>query len=78
MQVQAYINSGIIEDYCLGLLGPKEREEVAQFALQHEEIRIAIEECEYALKRFVEDSSDNTQEASLKKEKLLKLLKIKK
>ncbi len=75
MHIQEYISSGIIEDYCLGLLEPKAREEVAEYALRYEAVRIAIESCEYALKRFVEDTGGKFTESPEQKENLFKLLK---
>lgn len=75
MNVQAYINSGIIEDYCLGVLSPEERRSVAQNALLYEEIQAAIEENELALKRYVEDTSVNKETKPMEKELLLRLLK---
>ncbi len=75
MNVEEYINSGIIEDYCLGVLNPEERQSVAQNALRYPAIQTAIEENELALKRFVEDSSVNNQTNPIGKELLLRLLK---
>ncbi len=75
MNVQEYINSGIIEDYCLGVLSPEERQSVAQNALLYAEIQTAIEENELALKRYVEDTSLDKQANPMEKELLLKLLK---
>jgi anti-sigma-K factor RskA len=75
MNVQAYINSGIIEDYCLGVLSPEEQRSVAQNALLYEDIQAAIEENELALKQYVEDSSITKPTKPMEKELLLKLLK---
>jgi hypothetical protein len=54
MDTEEYIKSGIIEDYCLGLLGPYEMEQVAQNAMRYKEIKIAIEAYENALKKYAE------------------------
>jgi hypothetical protein len=75
MNVQAYINSGIIEDYCLGVLSPEERRSVAQNALLYDVIQAAIEENELVLKQYVEDISTNKTTKPMEKELLLKLLK---
>jgi anti-sigma-K factor RskA len=75
MNIQEYINSGIIEDYCLGVLSPEERQAVAQNAMLYPEIQTAIEENELALKRYVEDTSVDKQTNPMEKELLLKLLK---
>jgi hypothetical protein len=75
MDVQAYLNSGVIEDYCLGLLEPERREEVAQYALKYTQIKDAIAAYEYALKRFVEDTGTPFNSSSAIKEELLNVLK---
>lgn len=75
MNVQDYINSGIIEDYCLGVLSPEEMRSVAQNALLYEAIQTAIEENELALKRYIEENSVNKQIKPMEKELLLNLLK---
>jgi hypothetical protein len=58
----------------LGVLSPDERRAVAQNALLYEEIQMAIEENEDALKRYVEDSSVSKPENFIEKELLLRLL----
>jgi anti-sigma-K factor RskA len=75
MNIEEYINSGVIEDYCLGVLNPEEQQSVAQNAVRYAEIRTAIEENEDALKRFVEDSSISNQTNPIEKELLLRILK---
>jgi anti-sigma-K factor RskA len=75
MNIAEYINSGVIEDYCLGVLNPEERQSVAQNAVRHAEAQTAIEENELALKRYVEDSSAPKQTNPIEKELLLRLLK---
>lgn len=64
MDIQGYIDSGIIEEYCLGLLNHTERAAVARNAAIHEEIRSAINEYEQVLKRYAEDwpMRDNEEE----------------
>ena len=52
MNVQEYINSGIIEDYCLGVLTPEEMKEVAHQAMIHDDIKFEIEAYESALKEY--------------------------
>lgn len=52
MKVMEYIESGIIEDYCLGLLKPAEMQAVANNAEEHEEIRKAIATYEDALVKY--------------------------
>jgi hypothetical protein len=75
MNVQAYINSGVIEDYCLDVLSPEERRSVAHNASLYPEIQTAIEKNELALKRYVEDTSVSKQANFMEKELLLRLLK---
>ena len=55
MNIREYKNSGIIEDYCLGLLGPAEMSAVAKNAMYYKEIKTAIEEFEMALKKYAEE-----------------------
>lgn len=53
MNVQGYIQSGILQDYCLGLLGPEEMRQVEQQAAAHPEIRADLEACRQALEHYV-------------------------
>ena len=66
MNVQEYINSGIIEDYCLGALTPEEMKGVAQQAALYHEIKNEIDEYESALKdyaaEFVLNKKENIKE----------------
>jgi anti-sigma-K factor RskA len=52
MDLEKYLSSGIIEDYCLGVLSPEEAQEVAQNAKQFSEIEEAISEIEEVLKKY--------------------------
>jgi hypothetical protein len=61
MNTEEYIKSGVIEDYCLGLLKPYEMEEVAQNALHYKEIKAAIEAYETALKKYAEGWAVNDE-----------------
>lgn len=54
MDINAYINSGIIESYVLGLLDAKESGEVEQLALQYPEIRNEINEVQQSLQSYAE------------------------
>ena len=54
MNIEEYMNSGIIEDYCLGILGVEQMLAVAQNAAVYAEIRMEIEEYELVLKRYAE------------------------
>jgi anti-sigma-K factor RskA len=49
MNIQAYIESGIIESYVLGMADDQERAELKQLSQQHPEIRAAIEAFESSL-----------------------------
>ena len=53
MDLEKYLSSGVIEDYCLGVLSPEEAQEVAQNAEQFPEIKEAIREVEGILKKYV-------------------------
>jgi anti-sigma-K factor RskA len=52
MDLEKYLCSGVIEDYCLGVLSPEETQEVAQNAKQFPEIEEAIREVEEVLKKY--------------------------
>lgn len=53
MNEQGYIQSGIIQDYCLGLLGPEEMLLVEQQAAAYPAIRAELEACRQALEQYV-------------------------
>jgi hypothetical protein len=61
MDTEEYIKSGVIEDYCLGLLDPYEMEQVAQNALHYKEVKAAIEAYETALKKYAEGWAVNDE-----------------
>ena len=52
MSLKDYIHSGMIEDYCLGLLTPEEMEDVAKQANINPEIKERISEYQLALKQY--------------------------
>jgi hypothetical protein len=55
MDLEKYLSSGVIEDYCLGVLSPEETQVVAQNAKQFPEIEEAIREVEEVLKKYTTD-----------------------
>jgi anti-sigma-K factor RskA len=55
MDLEKYLSSGVIEDYCLGVLSPEETQEVAKNAEQFPEIEEAIREVEEVLKKYTTD-----------------------
>ena len=52
MDIQAYINSGVLELYVLDRLSPDERRQVETYAEQYPEVRQEIEEIEVALEEY--------------------------
>lgn len=54
MNIKEYLELGVIEDYCLGVLTPEQMLEVSQSAAKYEEIRVAIETYERVLKAYAE------------------------
>jgi hypothetical protein len=52
MDLEKYLSSGVIEDYCLGVLSPEKAQEVAKNATQFPEIEQAIAEVEEILKKY--------------------------
>jgi negative regulator of sigma E activity len=61
MNIHEYINSGIIEDYCLGVLSPEEMRQVALNGMKYKQIKTAIEEYELALRLYAEDRAMDTE-----------------
>jgi quercetin dioxygenase-like cupin family protein len=52
MQIQEYINSGLLEQYCLGLLTKSEQEAVVGMCTIYPEIKAELVEIELALERI--------------------------
>ncbi|MBC7398688.1 MAG: cupin domain-containing protein [Mucilaginibacter sp.] len=52
MQVNGYINSGILEQYCLGLLTKSEQEAVLAMSTVYPEVKADLAEIELALERL--------------------------
>lgn len=59
MDLEKYLSSGVIEDYCLGVLSPEETQEVAQNAKQFPEIEEAIRIIEEVLKKYATSLDNN-------------------
>lgn len=59
MDLEKYLSSGVIEDYCLGVLSPEETQEVAQNAKQFPEIEEAIIIIEEVLKKYATSLDNN-------------------
>ena len=66
MSLKDYIDSGMIEDYCLGLLTPDEMEDVAKHAKIHPEIKERINEYQLALKQYAAELSPYTGKSQKK------------
>lgn len=75
MNVKEYIRSGIIEDYCLGILNPIEMRAVARHAERYPEVKDAIDESESVLKRYAEDLDKNKNMDTRSEEILFRLLR---
>jgi mannose-6-phosphate isomerase-like protein (cupin superfamily) len=65
MQIQEYINSGILEQYCLGLLAKSEEEAVLAICTVYPEIKAELNEVELVLERIAAINT-LTPKASLK------------
>jgi mannose-6-phosphate isomerase-like protein (cupin superfamily) len=61
--MQEYINSGILEQYCLGLLTPGEREAVLVMSAKHPEIKKDLAEIELAMERLARANAVTPNEA---------------
>lgn len=75
MNLKEYLDSGIIEDYCLGVLNPIEMRAVARNAQRHQEIKDAIDLYEDVLKRYTENLDVDNIMGKKNEEILSKLLK---
>ena len=75
MNVIEYINSGMIEDYCLRVLKPFEMQEVVLIAERYQEIKEAIAISENVLKKYAEDLDPNKEMDVKSEEILFRLLK---
>lgn len=62
MSLKDYIHSGMIEDYCLGILTPDEMEDVAKQANINPEIKERIDEYQSALKHYAGELSPENAE----------------
>ncbi|MDB5001897.1 MAG: hypothetical protein JWQ34_122 [Mucilaginibacter sp.] len=67
MQIQEYINSGILEQYCLGLLTPSEQEAVLAMSALYPEVKKDLEEIELAMQRLALNNAI-TPKAELKQQ----------
>lgn len=57
MDVQAYITSGVLEDYCLGLLSDDESEKVEEIASKYPEVHKEILAFQNSLEQYAESIS---------------------
>ena len=53
INIEKYLDSGIIENYCLGLASPEEVQQLEAYCTEYEEIRTALEEAQEALENYV-------------------------
>jgi mannose-6-phosphate isomerase-like protein (cupin superfamily) len=72
MDLKEYISSGIIEDYCLGLLNREESNNVLMQSKLHPEIKQVIDEFMNSLEEYAIDSNIALPETT--KQKVLQLL----
>ncbi|HLK29536.1 MAG TPA: cupin domain-containing protein [Puia sp.] len=69
MDIKAYIESGIIQDYCLGILSSSENAEVEKNASLHTEVKNEIEAYQKALEKYSMSFAQNVP-ANLKSKTL--------
>jgi anti-sigma-K factor RskA len=74
MDLKEYLSSGIIEDYCLGVLNPDDMRNVARNAERYKEVKDTIENYESVLKEYAENLDVDNEMGMKKEEILLKLL----
>ena len=58
MNIELYIQSGIVESYVLGLATPTEREEFDQLVPHYPELKVALSDFEYQLELFAIDNEE--------------------
>jgi hypothetical protein len=56
VNIELYIQSGIVESYALGLATPFEREEFEQLVPHYPELKVALSDFEYQLELFALDN----------------------
>jgi mannose-6-phosphate isomerase-like protein (cupin superfamily) len=52
MDIAAYLESGVLEEYCLGLLSDEDAAFVAALSLQHPEVKRELDNIEMGIERF--------------------------
>src|SRR4051812_11983159 len=63
MNLQDYINSGILEQYCLGLLDSSEANQVASYCLKYPELRDELNSIEQVFEKMsIESAIEPTPE----------------
>ena len=55
MDIQSYIASGIVEDYCLGVLDKEQSAQVEQLAVKYPDLKNEIIACRKALENYAAD-----------------------
>ncbi len=74
MKVVEYVNSGVLEDYCLGVLNAFEMQKVRQLANKYQEIYEAIALTESVLIKYAEDLDKDRSMEERAEEILCKVL----
>ncbi|MDF2432184.1 MAG: hypothetical protein JWP44_1815 [Mucilaginibacter sp.] len=54
MDIQKYLESGVLEEYCLGLLGEEDQAYLIQMTMLYPEVKEALASVELALERFAD------------------------
>ena len=62
MDIKKYISSGILEQYVLGLVSEKDRQEIEQYMLQYPEIKKEVNAIEQAMELYAEGSKMKASE----------------
>ena len=57
MDIQAYINSGVLEEYCLGLLSEEDQAYLIQMSMLYPEIKDELAEVEAALEQLAQSGA---------------------
>jgi hypothetical protein len=58
VNIELYIQSGIVESYVLGLATPFERDELEQLIPHYPELKVALSDFEYQLELFALDNEE--------------------
>jgi mannose-6-phosphate isomerase-like protein (cupin superfamily) len=66
MRTQEYVDKGIIQDYCLGMLGAADKAEFEMALINNAELRAELEKFQEGMEHYVASKQENTLALDLK------------